>query len=75
MKTVEEKREERWLAFEKELTELVKKHNVEITLEYESNGNYGCDTYYIEFGFKNNESIEWEEGTNDYFQKKCNYIG
>ena len=74
MNNAEEKREERWIAFKKELTELVKKHNVEIALDSESRGNYGCDEYFISFDFKNDESKEWEEGSNDYFQKRCNFI-
>ena len=74
MNNAEEKREERWIAFEKELSELVKKHNVEIVLDSESSGNYGSDEYFISFDFKNDESKEWEEGSNDYFQKRCNFI-
>jgi len=70
--TTEEKREERWIAFEKELSELVKKHNVEIALDSETNGY--SQNYFISFDFKNDESKEWEEGSNDYFQKRCNFI-
>ena len=73
MNNAEEKREERWIAFEKELSELVKKHNVEIQLDSESNG--WSQNHFISFDFKNDESKEWEEGSNDYFQKRCNFIG
>lgn len=74
MKTSEEKRQDRFNSFEKELIELVKKHNVEITLDYENRGGWDID-YYISFDFKTDESKEWEEGSNDYFQKRCNFIG
>lgn len=73
MNNAEEKREERWIAFEKELSDLLKKHNVEINLEYESRG-YRSDECFISFDFKNDESKEWKEGSNDYFQKRCNFI-
>ena len=72
---IEQKREERWIAFEKELSELVKKHNVEITLDSENSPNGYSQNYFISFDFKNNESKEWEDGSNDYFQKRCNFIG
>lgn len=72
METIEEKREARWIQFEKELIELVKKHNVEMVLDSETKG-WELE-YFISFDFKNDESKEWEEGTNDYFKKRCNYI-
>lgn len=72
METIEEKREKRWKCFITELTELVKKHNVKIRLDYETLG-YN-DEYFISFDFENDESKEWEDGSNDYFQKKYNYI-
>lgn len=73
METIEEKREARWIQFEKELNDLVKKHNVEIVLESETKG-WELE-YFISFDFKNDESKEWEDGSNDYFQKRCNYVG
>ena len=74
MNNAEEKREERWIAFEKELSELVKKHNVEISLDDDMQDGWNHN-YFIAFDFKNDESKELEEGSNDYFQKRCNFIG
>ena len=59
MNNAEEKREERWIAFEKELSELVKKHNVEIELDSETSKDCWNHNYFISFNFKNDESKEW----------------
>lgn len=75
MENIKEKQEKRWSDFENELIELVKKHNVEINLDSESSSSGYSQNYFISFDFKNDNSKEWEEGSNDYFQKRCNFIG